>query len=939
MVSFKEYASNRFVNKSIRQSTQAGKGEVIGGYVPGEERIASLFGKNLEQNASSTFGEQFVYYEAGNTDTTTISKTPIVFGKEAIGFLMHLPTAKWGEALSWLYGQGLKDATDEFKKNGKIEDIKDVTLSGLGRSGEDWTFEGVNTGLSNIVRELTTPRAEGGTYAFDLLDSEWIPSEYKTAQGRDRQAVQWRCKNFMSPSMTNVSKILTRFSQGISAGFLGRPENTRFSVPNDAKRGGRPSTKNTVFLNFNGDLVNYAAGEALPIANPDHLKQFIDPRMLRNSEGDKSQVIYRYKSGGSAKEMAVNDVPLLLPGKIFARHSITAYDSSLEKLQEEYNKHISHTPLASQPVISTSQLQGVVHPEALERIHEITQNMMNYLPDSGDKFAAQEISPQDFANQKSQTSVATEPRSFGTFSPAKDTKQQEKVNKSVLGDLGISEQQYKDIVSQYFLGNDKFKILGPDDQLRDSPLLKAVHQAVAGEGKREPADHADALQGETESMIHQLREFLPNLAGLGVFQDFVKAKVAQKQGNSSIDPKQLEVLWHNAEETVVKRAKAYVRQVSQLDLGVGTRRQRDKIKKLSADSDNGTGSLLDSLSKNNGVVDRTGLMDLTAKGYKKGNYQWTKYDTETGKVNFNTSLTAVYDDLKLRQQEKEAKERGDQIPLKATGTDDEGSTLSFAKQNAQDSRIKSRTLNVATLKELKKQQDAKQELDFRAARKIGIENANKILSGSGLTVTANDRELTNLEKAQFLYDLKQPAILSALDKDNIPPEEIARDIPKEPAKQEKPETLRPDIAKKDIGASDKATLFPPHLDQSPEVYLVNYFGSHKFRDGLESNPEELRFAKNIAKHFVAKSPKAGQVLLASIARAEQSQKPSGTAPKKPTFSDEELEDLHNPQSKHTDDPVGPAPVVRPAVTLQPSSAPAPVFKRRTARSDRFGDYE
>jgi hypothetical protein len=852
---FSFYVEARRARRSVRGAMNSPSLVIMGGFIPGETNYLDYF------------------TEAKGDEERVVSKTPVLFDEHDIAFLLQFPPIKWKEALVWRYGEGLMHAAKSLENSGKIPEEMHLSLNagGMSKSGAGTLeFRNLRSHMAPLIEKLTKPRRDGGIYEFDL--SNWRVISAAKTKGEEQQL---HTPNFTPLTETTANSRLGLWRAAMPTGFLGRVPNARFEA---TKKVGKPSSK--VLLDWNGNILNHAGGEAYPVYGPSHLKNLVDPKMIRGSDPDKAaEFVYSYLRGGTPVEEAHPAVPMLMPGRMYASAQVKKYEDLRQQLQELFVKHASGTPLAQKSIIHLDELAQYA-PKLHQEAQGIIAAATSILPHSGTKDSATPVSPEEHLKSKLNAN-AVGVTSYGGYEPLKMSKMENPVDSHSLAELGMSRQEFEAVVQKHFLqaNNTDLNVVGPDGRMTPSPLWAGIHAGLKIAETREPRGHVEALREEAPTMFNDMKFFFQKLNGIPAIVAFVKAVKA------GATPEQLTPMWEGIASVARRKANTYVQQVSQLDLGFGTRALRQSGRSMdSGMGDDGAGGSHgmiggtsdvdddpDSATYGQGLgITRSQLPTSGAPGKKTGRAQ----SGIAGKITDNG--LSIYWGSGVSNLWKAAEELDKLRAARAkAGTEEEAAQLVSAQ-----ARIKGNVDKFMVLDSLAKQGD---HIDFEAARREAKQKAKKFLASKGVAVSASEEvaPLSDQEKSVVLNVLQKPETKKTLASSQL---SLFAHMD-EPTAQQQPAHAVPAPPTPAVAAQGHAPsplLDPAHLHTMNPRDREDHFASPAFTDLLKNSPAELARAKQLAPGMKSRA------LIAAIAKAETGGHiPMPTPTQQPDTGDEE----------------------------------------------------
>lgn len=822
--SFGSFVEARLSGNSVRQAARE-KVVPIGGFIPGQSRIQSVFKEAAKVNPN----------------LIRTPKMPILFDESDIKFLLQFPPGKWPSALQWRYGEGLRYAALERKKSGSAPETGTITLAAKGR-GKPMTFQNVNLHMGPLLDKLTTPISEGGNYEFDLTHWREIPMEAASSKGEKRLVTP----NYLGLLKNTAAGAIGDWKKAVPTGLLGTPD--RDSVMGVVKAVGKPPT-GVGFL-YDGTIANYTAtgGIVKPLYSPKQISGMIDAKVGTSHDGS-ALVNYTYQMGDGTFS-SQEQVSTLMPGKMFSQGLLHNFTTSRQILREltqiafEENPELMSEPTLKPEQVAKSLPKGKVLEYGPKKIEIPYDSFMDLYGQSNDELQtaiSSEVSLEDYRAEERATGTGPKISSEGKYKPSQMTKGVEPISNSDLKRIGYSRAKYTALINKYFvaISPQNTNVMGLDGGEIPSLILKAIDFGINNAKKQYFSLHAQRLEENKSIMYMNVRDLIKKQNGKGPFMDFAEAV---KSGDSNA----IEQAYKAAKNLVTSRTSTYVAEVAQLDLGFGTRRKPRRTTELDAPMKSGQTKW-----GTTQAADRGRGAEEEERKIVSG------IDEDEGKITFAYQSGEMWAKAGKIQKDKKKDIEG-------------GSVSEIAKESHLRSELETFFMSQYVL-----ENDLEaSEYDMGTIKRYARDMANKVLAAKGLTLIKGTPDVTDdPDEKQWLSQIVQnpktiDAVKLAKNKPMFAPDfgeeqtqqAQARQAQAQKTQQAAPEKVSPDAA---FGLPSADVFRNPEdvKDYINAPSFIQGVSSQPFIDKLRTNPQEMQKAKQL--NAVLQS----QALAAAIAKA------------------------------------------------------------------------
>jgi hypothetical protein len=592
MITLEEYSTTK---EQLHQQQQDSEVNVLGGFMPNDP---DLF---INEAKAEKFAE-----------VGSIPKTPIMFDQWDTLFLNQFPPEFYRQALVWRYREGLimaaemiergqpipEDANVKFSTRGKRS--KDQNVSAQRGEGEAWFH--VKTFIQPLYEKLTKKRnlqllAESdyadktayekkfGNYGFDLSDRHQDKSGH------------WHAKNFNFMTEEAAKKIIAEWRMAIATGFLHHPEDEHVQTAVKGAKasyqnwgGGHNPQEHNAMVDWQGNLIDAAhRGENQGTYTMTHGAEtaIALAKQLGLNVSPDGKVVYKYRKGDKVVEQA-HEMPVLLPGYLIPTGVVHGYQNRVKNLQFYKSKMQEEPQNASWKTAYEETINN--HKKVMEKMPRKTAfqwNVSRYnLSTKPVKVKNPDGTEQILHVRKYRTMYANHD-SMAATTPTK--MHQERIEGS---------KEAKDVLKKWFLDGgtkdgrsmeDEWRVLIPPGVRIEANVpvegVQIKNPVQAGVDLFMDFLSGSATHGEVYPILMQMYGDVLNftntrllaLAGEPMLQTFAQqiAPLGKNAKNVHKWPEELKASWQSIYNFLLSRSRAYASQLAQIDLGAGTRRDRE----------------------------------------------------------------------------------------------------------------------------------------------------------------------------------------------------------------------------------------------------------------------------------------------------------------------------------------------------------------------------
>lgn len=498
---------------------------LIGGFVPGQS-IQTVLSEAAEAEDEDRLGRH-------------VSKNPIMMNwKDTIWCCMHLPPEFGRRLLEYRY----KEYVFWAKNNpGKVTSGS-VVLNIGNRKIKTRSFEFDADELLNTIEKPVDyekfrkmkpqdrAKYKGGLYGYSLDNKTENP-----------ETGEFIGDAYIGMQPETANRVMKDWRRGSAIGWLGEPKNMKLI---NLKAGRQTEDANRYFVNYHGNVFKQVPGKIwLPVFTGDELAKF-DPKSVT----DDGKFIWRYMENGSPKEQ-IDYVPKLLEGKLISAVSVRQYQESmlafnhllLQGKKQQAEKMIEHIQ---------SYVQNAHRFDAFDfNVHQWN--------DSVDKETGQRVYDTLYTHNV---------KGYGTFNPNRNQKVQiqgskedrETAKKFFVGERNTGDQK-----------NPRWKVLDQGDNWTDSAVELGVRKMLSSiKGSIE----FYAMNGMLGDIIVEAMQDIYQNAGNPKWTEVFKALRGEK--SSIKNTKELQMKRDLVFKEIIRKAFNFAQEVSQLNMGRGSRRRR-----------------------------------------------------------------------------------------------------------------------------------------------------------------------------------------------------------------------------------------------------------------------------------------------------------------------------------------------------------------------------
>lgn len=588
MLTLEEYI---LTQKQVNNRKRNAEVDVFGGFFPNDP--------DLTINEAKKF-----------TEATIIPKTPIVFDKWDTMFLYQFPPQYYKQALVWRYEAGLIAAAEAVENNQPIPETANIKFSSHGKRSKIPTEdEGkvlfqVKTFMKPLYEKLTKERnlqllsesdddyeskknyeEKYGNYGFDLSD------RYQDKDGH------WHSKNFNFMNDDTAKKILTEWRNSIVSGLLHDKEIMNTAKSGYQSWGGGAKDARSPFIDWQGNLIDSShKGENQGLYTAQHgsnTTTTIAKELGLNVSSD-GKIIYKYKKGEEVIESA-HALPVLLPGGMIPTH-IVKINKQRVIYAQEYKQKMLANPNNEEYKKEYEKIinEHKTSVQNMRRRNEFQWNVSRY--NLSTEAVTDEETGETYHIRKYPTMYANYDNMGGT-TPTK--MHAEKI---------VGSKQNKDVLMKWFLDAATKSNRTKDDiyYIKYPPGIQfGSNVSTSGEQVKNPVQEGVDLflnflegsvtHGELYPMFVQMYEDVIDLANtrfislagdpnIQKFTQSLSENDGIKENGEVKSPFEVDFKkwgddikssWKNIYDFILSRSRSFVSQLAQIDLGLGTRRDRE----------------------------------------------------------------------------------------------------------------------------------------------------------------------------------------------------------------------------------------------------------------------------------------------------------------------------------------------------------------------------
>lgn len=592
MITLEEYALTMEQLQKLEKDNEV---DILGGFIPDDP---DLFEQVNEAAANQK-----------QSGPTSIPKTPILFDKWDTLFLNQFPPEFCRQALVWRYREGLIMAAESVESGRPIPESANIKFSTRGRRSKDKDLsaqkgEGeaiftVKTFLRTLYEKLTKKRnlqllsesdpkdkpsyeKEYGNYGFDLSD-RW----------QDKSG-HWHSKNFNFMTEEAAKRILASWRRGIVSGMLNAQQPEIQKMVQNARGGyqfwGGGHNPNEAILDWQGNLIDAShRGENTGVYTMLHSSETTGSiaKELGLDVSPDGRVRYKYRKGDRFVEEE-HHLPVLLPGFLLPSYLMQRYKARIGELAS-YKARMQNEPqnpkwkkLYEETV---EQHKKVI--ETARRRNEFDWNVSRYNLSTREVEVKQPDGSIKTIHVRKYRTMYAKNENLGGTTPTK--MHQERIEGS---------KEAKNTLKKWFLDDGPKEERSMDDERRiPCPPGIRIEGDVQPEGleiKNPVQAGADmfmklisnsSTHGEVYPILEQMygdvldftNKRLMELSGEPALQKFSNELKNAKATSGNIHkwPEELKASWQSLYNFLLSRSYSYASQLAQIDLGAGTRRDRE----------------------------------------------------------------------------------------------------------------------------------------------------------------------------------------------------------------------------------------------------------------------------------------------------------------------------------------------------------------------------
>lgn len=640
-----------FLEEKKKEEKSKSSYYVFGGFYPTEESTELLLGEATETDSAN--------------EEASFRRLPILFGKPVIKMLAQIPYPLWTNALQWIFNEGLAEAAvhryhggsynlhGEIKKNkeGNVPSNIDLSMDMVGGRGKQmkYVFKNFNSHMGELLDELEKPFSISDASALLTMNDLDQAKEYSKDLGHgfmlhpdnhkliddEEGGKRLILDNYMGISKRNAKAVIAEWMKVSPTGLIGTPQNYfRTLLPS---AGGNPEkTKNDYIIAHNGSIWSFYNGKR-PIAARDSssIKQLLGDKSnvkITNDYDDdletnheKHLQVFEYEINGEKKQ-ALHPIPVVMEGKAVDQKSGQLYKNLRDQFIADHLSDVITGSNIQRPFMDKEYLSSVLSGKRMEEIDRYTSVLTKFnpthgqseveLPEGGkavinvrnydlNEIIAIKHSGSDRVAASREAGLSQpSTTSFGAFSPQSNAKESQPITNKVLKDLGLSKNQYFDLMDKHFgtygdsnysnklkeinykikIGDSSYKspisglqVQSYNDSEVPNPVVTGIYAGIRiVKGMISHERHIEALIENAPILFRDASVYIKaENSGQAVIVSFIM-ELLKKEKGEDYSGTQLALLYDQASKEVKRLAANYTQNVGQIDLGYGTRSQLRK---------------------------------------------------------------------------------------------------------------------------------------------------------------------------------------------------------------------------------------------------------------------------------------------------------------------------------------------------------------------------